>query len=161
VARADEVHDDNGAELRSVKESALRMLTAREHSTFELKRKLAARGHGRGAVERVVEGLADRALVSDRRFVEAFVRTRIERGHGPIRIRAMLRERGVDDELIDDAVTQSAAFWLECIERVRRKRFANVEHRVLDHGEWTRQARFLSQRGFPSDLIYRALGDRD
>ena len=161
MAHVDEAHDDSGAELRSAKESALRMLTAREHSTFELKRKLAARGHARGTVERVVGGLADRALVSDRRFVDAFVRTRIERGQGPIRIRAMLRERGVEDELIEDAVTRSASFWLECIERVRRKRFEGDERGALDHSEWTRQARFLSQRGFPSDLIYRALGDRD
>jgi len=148
----------SGDAARSASESALRMLTGREHSAHELKRKLAARGHARETVERVVEGLAERELVSDGRFVDAFVRSRIERGHGPIRIRAGLRERGVDDALIEEAVTQSAAFWLERIERVRAKKFGA---HVADHGEWTKQARFLSQRGFPSDLIYRALGSRD
>ena len=159
MAHAEEAHDAN-ADVRSATESALRMLTGREHSTSELKRKLTARGHARAAVDRVVDGLVDRALVSDRRFVEAFVHGRVERGQGPVRIRAALRERGVDDDLIEDAVTQSAAFWLERIERVRSKKFG-ARPLALDRGAWTRQARFLSQRGFPSDLIYRALGDRD
>jgi len=46
---------------------------------------------------------------------------------------------------------------LERANRARAKRFGSAAPASRD--EWNRQARFLAQRGFPSDLIYRALGD--
>jgi regulatory protein len=150
-------NEGRASEARVVRESAVRLLTRREHSTVELRRKLTARGHDAAVVESVIESLGQRALVSDARFLESFVRTRTERGVGPIRIRAELRERGLSDDAIDEAVTQTAEYWLERLERVRIKRFG--PGRPTGRDAWTRQARFLAQRGFPSDVIYRALGD--
>jgi len=144
---------------RSVRESAVRLLTGREHSAAELKRKLTARGHAAAVVDRVVDGLAERALVSDVRFIESFIRARTERGQGPIRIRAELRERGIVDDLIDEAMTHPAEYWLARLEQARSKRFG--PERPATRDAWSRQARFLAQRGFPSDLIYRVLGERD
>ena len=82
---------------------------------------------------------------------------RSERGQGPLRIRAELRERGVTDVLVDEVLTTTSEFWLERANRARAKRFGEAVPTSRD--EWNRQARFLAQRGFPSDLIYRALGD--
>ncbi|NJN51845.1 MAG: regulatory protein RecX [Gammaproteobacteria bacterium] len=96
-------------------------------------------------------------MLSDARFVEEFVRSRVERGHGPVRIRADLRARGIEDEQIDAAVTQPTDFWVSRISRVRAKKFG--EQLPSDRMEWARQARFLAQRGYPSDVIYLVLND--
>lgn len=131
------------------------MLAGREHSIEELRRKLCARGHDEALVDEVLRTLTERNLLSEARFVESFVHSRVERGQGPLRIRAELRERGIEESAIDAALTRPSEFWLTQLERVRAKRFGDDSAKSRD--EWTRQARFLAQRGFPSDLIYRTL----
>ena len=51
-----------------------------------------------------VAQLVDDGLQSDERFTEAFVRSRINQGKGPARIRADLRERGINDAVIADGL---------------------------------------------------------
>lgn len=142
--------------LRTVEEAAVRLLAGREHSARELRRKLCARGHDEALVDEVLRLLTERNLLSETRFVESFVRARAARGQGPMRIRAELRERGVDEERIDAEVTRPADYWLERLERARSKRFGAAPPATRD--DWNRQARFLAQRGYPADLIYLALG---
>ncbi len=109
-------------------------------------------------IEQVVTSLRELANRCRMRALrESFVRVRSERGQGPLRIRAELRERGVTDVLVDEVLTITSEFWFERANRARAKRFGEAAPASRD--EWNRQARFLAQRGFPSDLIYRALGD--
>ena len=144
-------------ELHVAREAAVRLLARREHSTDELRRKLKRRGYGHTTIDAVVATLHSTKSVSDARFAESFVRVRSERGQGPLRIRAELRERGVTDVLVDEVLTTTSEFWLERADRARVKRFGETAPATRD--EWNRQARFLAQRGFPADLIYRALGE--
>jgi len=142
---------------REVRIAAVRLLARREHTKDELRRKLTRRGHPQACVESVVAALDEASYVSDVRFAEGFVRVRAERGQGPLRIRAELRERGVADALADEVLTETADYWLERARAARRKRFGPAA--PVERGEWNRQARFLAQRGYPSDLIFRVLSD--
>ena len=104
---------------------AMRLLAAREHSVEELRRKLRhCRSRDRAGrrvrntvdgdtLEAVLGALQRGGLLSDVRFAEAFVHSRIERGQGPAKIRAGLRERGVAGELVDDALDFEPDFWRE------------------------------------------------
>ena len=144
----------------AVRVRALRLLAGREHSAKELRRKLLAKGHAQPDIEQVIEQvigeLQERGLQSDRRFTEMYVRSRVGRGYGPIRIRRDLYQRGLDDELIDAELTCPAEQWVELAISVRGKRFAGEQ--PIDRDAWNTQARFLARRGFPADLIYRVLG---
>jgi regulatory protein len=142
---------------REVRIAAVRLLARREHTKDELRRKLKRRGHPEACIESVVAALDDASYVSDTRFAEGFVRIRAERGQGPLRIRAELRERGVADALADEVLTETCDYWLARARAARRKRFGDEAPK--DRGEWNRQARFLAQRGYPSDLIFRALSE--
>ena len=150
------------------RDAALRLLARREYSTAEMRRKLTARGLSVAGIDAVLAALEHERLLCDHRFAESLSRLRIDRGHGPVRIRAELRERGVADEVIGEVITQTAEFWLVRARRVLAKRYGHdgrCGHTRLSlqesREEWTRRARFLAQRGFPSDLIYRALGSDD
>ena len=133
------------------------------------------------ALDAVINRLREDDLVSDERFVESFVRSRVNRGHGPMKIRSALRERGIDDAMTDEHLTYDDEFWLDHARTIERKRFgvdevANVgeegEPGEVDEAEsvdrpavqqmksWEQRARFLASRGFPSDIIYRSLGPR-
>ncbi|HVC37510.1 MAG TPA: regulatory protein RecX, partial [Gammaproteobacteria bacterium] len=99
--------------------------------------------------------LADRNLVSDGRFVDEFVASRVRRGSGPVKIREELRSRGVAEPLVDAALNEQRGAWLTNAEAVRRKRFGAPLPR--DFSERARQARFLQQRGFSAEQIRQVL----
>jgi regulatory protein len=147
---------DRSDDARAARDTAFRLLAQREHSTDELRRKLKKRGYAAATIATVVESLDAAHSVSDARFAESFVRVRSERGQGPLKIRAELRERGVTDGVVDEVMTATADFWLERAQKARLKRFGSAP--PSDRDAWNRQARFLAQRGYPADLIYRTLG---
>jgi len=144
---------------REALDRAMRMLALREHSASELLRKLATKGVAADLAAQVVSELREQNLQSDERFAEAFVRSGVGRGYGPIWIRQSLRQRGIGDDLAEIFLTEPGAYWTAQALRARNKRFGEAP--PANRAEWGRQARFLAQRGFPADLIYRALGRHD
>ncbi len=140
---------------RSALDAALNLLARREHSLRELRTKLSSRGYEAGEIGRTLDRLAGRDLVSDERFAEAFLRSRLERGQGPLRIRAQLRERGVGAPLIDAVLKEAEVDWDRCAATARSRRFG--EGPPGDREEMARQARFLRGRGFSEGQVVRAV----
>ncbi|MFA5530400.1 MAG: regulatory protein RecX [Thiohalomonadaceae bacterium] len=142
-----------------VRRAAVALLARREHSARELRAKLVRKGAPAELVAEVVAALAAEGLQSDTRFTEVYVRSSIARGQGLVRIRAALREHGIGEPVMDEALGACAADWPEQLEQVRRKRFGAAL--PDDPKERARQARFLQYRGFSAEQIRRALNDRD
>lgn len=164
AGRADEPAErlelgEEDRQYRLAFDRALRLLGQREHSVRELTSKLTGKGIDAATAGLVVDDLRGRGLQSDERFAEAFVHSRVGRGHGPIRIRQELGQRGIGDELADELLTRSGDDWLELAEHARGRKFGDAA--PADRDDWNRQARYLARRGFPSDLIYRVLGHGD
>ena len=136
-------------------DTALGLLARREHSLRELRSKLTLRGHEAATIEAVLDELAARELVSDERFAEAFLRSRLERGQGPLKIRAQLRERGVGAPLIDAVLSEAEIDWDRCADAARSRRFGNAP--PGDREDMARQARFLRGRGFSEGQVARAV----
>ena len=135
------------------------MLARREHSERELSRKLASRGYEEAVIGDTIEGLVADGLLSNDRFVESFIHSRYQRGQGPLKIRAELRERGIDDVMIDNCLEAYADRWRELAGQVREKKFgASLPG---DFRERSRQMRFLQQRGFGSEQINGVFRDED
>lgn len=134
--------------------TALRLLARREHSESELRHKLASRNFADDVIDTLVAELAARGLLSDRRFADAYARSRYERGFGPVRIRAELQERGVAGDLVSEILTELRGDWVASAVRQRHKRFGAVL--PGDARERARQTRFLQQRGFSSEQIRAA-----
>ncbi|RTZ63359.1 MAG: regulatory protein RecX, partial [Aquificaceae bacterium] len=85
------------------------------------------------------------------RFAEMFVRSRVARGQGEMKIRYELRQRGVKEYLIDAAVLEEGVDWLLLAKEQREKRFGREIPK--DFKERARQSRFLAGRGFSGDII--------
>jgi regulatory protein len=134
-------------------------LARREHSEQELARKLTARGYAADTVAATLAALVADRLLSNARFAEAFVHARMQRGSGPQKIRAELRERGISDDLIDNCLEAVADSWRELAREVREKRFGSRQ--PADFRERSRQMRFLQQRGFNTGQITAAFQDGD
>ena len=138
---------------------ALDLLARREHTTQEMHTKLCLRGFEAELVGVAIERLVHQGLLSNFRFVECFVRSRMNRGFGPLRIQNELRQRGIDDPLIRDSIDINAAQWLDNIRDVWHKRFDG--RYPADLKERARQARFLRQRGFTGDQVKAVMNQDD
>lgn len=138
------------------RKKALALLARREHSGAELHVKLNAAGFPARIIGETLSALAQEGWLSDARFAEAFVRVRRERGYGPVRIRAELRERGVDEELIDRHLDMRDPAWLRPLEQAWTKRFR--ARRGTDLAERARQQRFFQARGYTVEQIRAVIG---
>jgi len=131
----------------------VRLLSRREHAAHELLGKLAQRGFRRDDAEQEIDRLAAAGLQSDTRFAEQFTWQRVERGDGPLKIRAALGERGVSEDLIEQVLEPYEPEWVERAEAVARRRFGATA--PASWSERARRARFLQQRGFPVVTVRR------
>lgn len=138
----------------NARDSALRLLTRREHSARELKRKLAERGIDAPAATEAIKALASHGLQSDARYADQLVRTRIAQGYGPRRIKAELEQAGLSGEQTQEAMQAAECDWTELAQRVHAKRYGAAPTNV---GEKLRQQRFLFGRGFDADQVRAAI----
>lgn len=142
---------------KSLLARALGCLARREHSRAELRRKLAPHAESAAQLDRLLDELEAKQLLSDRRFTEAMARGRGQR-FGAARIRQELRARGVDEPLVREAVGSLTVTELQRAREVWRRRFGTPP---ADAAERARQMRFLAQRGFDAGVIRRVVGGRD
>lgn len=141
-----------GAEQRSPRHVAMDLLSRREHTRLQLSDKLRLRGYPQEEIDEALRRLTEEGLQSDRRFAEAWLRQRRERGYGPARIRREMAERGVSGELID-MVMDCDFDWDASMREQRRRKFG--DDLPPDYRERMKQARFLQNRGFSSDAVMR------
>jgi len=131
---------------RDARIAAMRLLTRREHSSQELKQKLIYKGFDSGLVDNLLRDLRQEGLLSDKRFAESYMRSRISRGYGPVRIKQELRQRGTNEEVIEATVVEGDEQWLELARNVRQKKFGpGVPQNLKDK---LKQQQFLQYRGF-------------
>jgi regulatory protein len=145
------------ADVKTVEAAAVRLLAGREHSTEELRRKLARKGFPAETIEPVIQKLAGKRLVSDERFTANFIHHHAKRGQGPVRIRAALRQQGVADAQVEAALQSADVDWVRQAREVRRRKFGSAAPRSL--GERAKQARFLQYRGFDAEQLRAAFRD--
>jgi len=130
-------------------------LSRREYSRFELAQKLTRKSFESIIIDAVLLQLQIENLLSDQRFVESFVHSRIHKGYGPLHIQQALRQRGITGELLEQALENNDENWTELACRVRQKRFGDVLPKNWQ--EKIKQSRFLRYRGFSSVQIEIAL----
>jgi regulatory protein len=153
------MEDEKFSDPIEARKKAMDYLARREHGLAELTRKLMTFGFDADVAHDAVAQLVDDGLQSDERFTEAFIRSRINQGKGPARIRADLREKGVSDRVIAAGLDEAEQNWYELALDVRVKKFGAGQPE--DFKEKARQMRFLQSRGFEQDHIQVAVSAGD
>ena len=143
---------------KSAKAAALRFLKIRPRSIGELKEKLEAKGFSSTEIETTVLDLMASGLLDDRAFTKSWINYRLARPFGFRRIIQELKAKGIDQEIIEQAVAEIQGSYnpenvalelarrrwqrLPAIDPVKKKK------RVLD---------FLLRRGFEADIVLKVL----
>ena len=131
----------------------MRYLARREHSRAELRSKLLPHVQEGEDVEAVLDDLARRNWLSDTRAAEQMVTQRRSR-YGSQRIAHELRQKGIAEDLIAEALPQLKASELDAAREVWSRKFG---YSAQDQKERARQARFLQSRGFAMETILKVL----
>jgi regulatory protein len=132
-------------------DSALRLLTQREHSAYELSIKLKQKGFAAEDIRNAISSCQQSKVQSDQRFVEQYVRMRVGRGYGPVKISQELAAKGIDSTLIAKSIDQDREYWIRHALKVWEKKCRGQTH--LSFLELQKQQRFLLSRGFEMDVI--------
>ncbi len=143
-------HDLSEADIREI---AVRYLGRREYAIEELRLKLLQRGADSGITDQVVSDLVDENLVSDQRFTEMYVRMRIRRLFGPMKIRGELQSRGISAKLINDSMPENQEVWFDAASQWANKRCRGE----LDYAGRAKIYRSLMNRGFAHEHANVAL----
>ena len=136
----------------------LRLLTARARTRAELAGQLTKRGYPDDVSARVLDRLTQVGLIDDADFAEQWVRSRqVNAGKGKRALAAELRTKGVDSELISEALAginadaeRSRAEQLVA-DRLRREKFdgdgddAKVTRRLVG---------MLARRGYSQSMAF-------
>ena len=137
----------------SLRARAMRLLSRREHSRIELRRKLSNVAAEGDDVEVLLDELAQKGWLSDTRYAELAVRAKARR-FGPLKVAHELRAKGVGDETIAAAFRTAAQDGAADLPRIWGTRFSAFPN---NDRERARQVRFLQGRGFPLDDILKFL----
>ncbi len=144
-------------ERLKVKDAALRLLSLRARSRWELADRLRRRGFEPRAIERVLGDLEAVGLVDDREFAFLWADERVRlRPVGPRRLRAELLAKRVPDEIVSEVVRQTYEEHRQeelaraALKRRGGKGCASARERARAHA-------FLLRRGFDRETATRAV----
>lgn len=128
-------------------------LARREHSRAELRQKLQSYVQDGENLDAVLDELEKRNWLSDARAATQLVDAKGSR-FGAQRIAHELRQRGIADELISQAMLELKGSEQETARDVWQRKFGKPPQ---DAKEKARQMRFLQSRGFSIEVILKVL----
>jgi regulatory protein len=154
----------------AVFDQAVRWLAQRPYGVAELARRLKQRLEPKGIdphlIEHVIAKCQRLGYLDDERFAVSFIRYRmLQRGQGERRLRHELRERGVSDTLITQALEQVTQEEPEAATPEAVARAALIKQfgggTPPDRKGLKRRFDFLARRGFDSETIWRVLKSQE
>ena len=107
------------------------------------------------AIHDIITRLKEEGFIDDLRYARAYVHDKfLYNGWGRIKLRAMLRAKGIDSEAIDNALIQiDDNEYAQMLHRLLTNKLNSIKHADARH---TRAAllRFAASRGFESGMCY-------
>lgn len=160
--------------LKPIEDAATAILARREHSTMEIRRKLATKGYPKPEVEQLIETLVAKNYLNDARYAELRARSRAHQSKwGAGRIRQELAQQGVEKSLAAQTLAELSETedWLATATKLVQRRFphplpsAETADPALGRAEAlqerqkekARRIAFLTRRGFTMQQSLQAL----
>lgn len=140
---------------RSAHDKAVQLLARREYSELELRTRLERDGFAADEMDTALTALIEAGYVSDVRFGEMLVRSRVRGGYGPARLRAELRTHALSDALIQQLIDAAGVEWSELAQQQLQRRYGDKP--VADRRDRARRMQFLMRRGFDGETTRSAM----
>lgn len=129
----------------------------REHSRQEVFQKLSRKEYRTDVdLDALLDELEENNYLSNERFTESFIRYRVSRGQGSVKIINDLRMRGIKESLIILSLQEADIDWFVIATEQYEKKFGKTK--AVDFREKAKKMRFLTGRGFASEIVRAVVG---
>jgi SOS response regulatory protein OraA/RecX len=147
--------------LQDCYRAAIGILKYRFNSTAELQRKLRAKGFDRETIAETIARLTEEKWLNDERFAAAYVRSRLSKSKGRVRIRRELIRAGVDDETAARAVGENVDGEDERLRAVAaaEKRLPILIRRYGHQAARNKLIAYLLKQGYEASLVYDVIAE--
>ncbi|GLT19930.1 regulatory protein RecX [Vibrio zhanjiangensis] len=142
----------------TAKDTAIQLLSRRDHGEYELYQKLIYKGFDEKAIYDAINFCLDHHYLDDLRYAKSQIRQHVYKGHGELRIRQDLQQKRVADFVVDRAMEEEPQDWFERAKQVADKKFKG--QKAEDPKAYAKQVRFLQYRGFRFEQIEYALNNQ-
>ena len=146
-------------DYRKALNTALRILTGRDHSKYELTRKLKQRGFKSEDIEMAVSECVRLDYINDERTSRVYINQMIRKGHGVNRIRHDLNKKGLKGQHIQNILSETVSDVdeRESAARILEKNIRRFERETDLKKRRGKIYRFLYARGFSRDTIRKLI----
>ena len=153
------MNDSPNDNYRQALNSAISILTIREHSTAELTQKLKHRGYTEDVIQRVIVECRQRNYLDDRRAARQLFDSMKRRGFGIHRIRNEFLRRGLcgDGSELDPTQGMPSDEETSVALRVALKKWQSLQRETEPSKKRVRLIRFLRSRGFSEGVLLDVL----
>lgn len=139
---------------------AFHLLSYRTRTRFEMSQRLSRAGFSGASIAKVIDRLCELGMIDDQTFAREFTEARVRaKGYGPLRLRSELSKKGIDAELIEEAI--STAYTTENPDvlalRAAKKYLPKLAREVDPFKRRNKLTAFLSRRGFTFDQMSLAI----
>lgn len=144
-------------EFERGKALALKYIGLRMRSVKEIERYLSKKGLSAVTIDRVIQYCKDNKYINDTEFAKTFARDKINLNKiGPLKIRSMLREKGISNQTIDEVFEELVDNdeQIEMATELGQKKLKSIAQKEKSK---EKIYRFLRQRGFSNYVIVEAL----
>jgi regulatory protein len=140
---------------KDCRDTAFSYLEHRERSAFEVKTHLLSKGFGEDEIEEELNHLKEFRYVDDARYCSDYIRYGAGKGRGPVRLQHELAEKGIDADLIREALEESFDRQTENDAAMKEaKKLLKEQDGRPDEKTLAKIGRKLNSLGYHSDVIY-------
>lgn len=148
--------------FKELEQVAIRLLSRREHSRFELFTKLSNYTDQIDLINCILDHCIEQNYLNNQRYADSYLRMRSAKGFGLLRITQELLDREISKAQIRQACKNEPQDWFELASNTYNKKYKNhlkvqQETFELNQRERAKRYRFMSYRGFTQEQIHFAL----
>lgn len=149
-------------ELFSLRNSALRLITRRPHSSFELRTKLLKKKFQKEDITKIINDFLSKGYLSDKDFAERFIEEGLKKKKGLMKIKAELFSKGVSREIIDSIIQkyEGDSLLLPNAKSLAQRKLESLRHKNLEPIQKKQKLfSYLSGKGYSSDIIRQVVDE--
>ena len=146
-----------------IRDRAVGYINIKPRTEAQLRRYLTSKKYEESEIDQVISELKEYHYIDDLQYAKMYLEYGYEKGRGDIRIRQELREKGVDNLLIQQAFDEAEDLpdEREIARNIAISALSGTDPDGLEHAEReklkARIARRLASRGFNSEIVYGVL----
>ena len=139
---------------------ALDILSRRDRSELELRRRLLAKEIPEEEIDAVIVRLKELRYLDDRRLAERLAAAAVSSGRGyGIRLALDLAKRGIPRDIADETLAELTAEHdeRELVQALLLRKFPTFDPTVAENREKARVMNFLLRRGFSRSVVFEVM----